>query len=371
MGQCLGGGLTPEQIEENKRNKLLNQRMQQDQAYENGKVKLLLLGAGESGKSTLFKQMKILYGANKGFDEQEVTNMRPVVFNNIIVNMKTLVEACNVHVPVADGSLAKEVLALDNSAVIDQRLGDMLSMMWKDSGVQATWLQRGDIQVQDALEYYMGRIEHISQEGYRPSDDDILRSRVRTSGIVEEEFNMDKVQLVMFDVGGQRNERKKWIHAFEDVAAVIFVAAISEYDQFLYEDNSVNRQVEAIELFESVCNERWFRNSGMILFLNKADLFREKLPRISFRIASGKDKRNVDFAGPYVTAQSSEDEIEEGFDAACKYLEEVYKKQNHYPSQKHVYVYVTTATNTKNMGNVMTACKDIFLKVNLRENGFM
>lgn len=43
----------------------------------------------------------------------------------------------------------------------------------------------------------------------------------------------------MFDVGGQRSERKKWIHCFESVTAIIFLVAISEYDQTLIEDESV------------------------------------------------------------------------------------------------------------------------------------
>lgn len=41
----------------------------------------------------------------------------------------------------------------------------------------------------------------------------------------------------MFDVSGQRSQRRKWIHIFDDVNAIIFVAAISEYDQYLREDN--------------------------------------------------------------------------------------------------------------------------------------
>jgi hypothetical protein len=43
----------------------------------------------------------------------------------------------------------------------------------------------------------------------------------------------------MFDVGGQRSERKKWIHCFENVTAIVFLVALSEYDQMLYEDDSV------------------------------------------------------------------------------------------------------------------------------------
>ena len=61
--------------------------------------------------------------------------------------------------------------------------------------------------------------------------EDILRSRVRTTGIVETSFVIEGHTFHMFDVGGQRNERKKWIHCFENVTCVIFVAALSEYDQ--------------------------------------------------------------------------------------------------------------------------------------------
>ena len=84
----------------------------------------------------------------------------------------------------------------------------------------------------------------------------------------------------MVDVGGQRNERKKWIHCFEGVTAVIFVAAISEYDQVLYEDGQTNRMVEALKLFEETCGLKWFVDTSFILFLNKRDLFDEKIKRV-------------------------------------------------------------------------------------------
>jgi guanine nucleotide-binding protein G(i) subunit alpha len=83
----------------------------------------------------------------------------------------------------------------------------------------------------------------------------------------------------MFDVGGQRSERKKWIHCFENVTAVIFLAAISEYDQVLIEDETMNRMQEALTLFDSICNSKWFSSTSMILFLNKVDLFKEKLTK--------------------------------------------------------------------------------------------
>jgi len=83
----------------------------------------------------------------------------------------------------------------------------------------------------------------------------------------------------MVDVGGQRSERKKWIHCFEDVTAVVFCVAMSEYDQTLYEDENVKRLDESVKLFDEICNSRWFSETSVILFLNKSDIFREKIKK--------------------------------------------------------------------------------------------
>lgn len=71
-----------------------------------------------------------------------------------------------------------------------------------------------------------------------------MRSRVKTTGITETTFVIGDLRYRMFDVGGQRSERKKWIHCFENVTAIIFLVAISEYDQVLIEDETVVRQEE-------------------------------------------------------------------------------------------------------------------------------
>mmetsp|Transcript_8455 Transcript_8455/g.20783 ORF Transcript_8455/g.20783 Transcript_8455/m.20783 type:complete len:99 (+) Transcript_8455:686-982(+) len=80
----------------------------------------------------------------------------------------------------------------------------------------------------------------------------------------------------MFEVGGQRSERRKWIHCFENVQAVLFVASISAYNQALYEESKTNRLVEALALFEEITNSKWFTKTSIILFLNKRDLYAEK-----------------------------------------------------------------------------------------------
>lgn len=61
----------------------------------------------------------------------------------------------------------------------------------------------------------------------------------------------------MFDVGGQRDERRKWIQCFNDVTAIIFVTACSSYNLVLREDPSQNRLKESLVLFHSIWNNRY------------------------------------------------------------------------------------------------------------------
>lgn len=86
---------------------------------------------------------------------------------------------------------------------------------------------------------YFDSIDRIGDINYVPTDQDVLRSRVKTTGITETTFVIGELTYRMFDVGGQRSERKKWIHCFENVTAIIFLVAISEYDQVLIEDETV------------------------------------------------------------------------------------------------------------------------------------
>lgn len=94
-----------------------------------------------------------------------------------------------------------------------------------------------------------------------------------------ERYRIDGIEFEMYDVGGQRSERRKWLDCFDNVDAVLFVAALSEYDQKLAEARRTNRMIEALELFRSVCNNRAFSNSqtSIMLFLNKKDVFAEKI----------------------------------------------------------------------------------------------
>ncbi|KAI4466707.1 gtp-binding protein alpha subunit [Holotrichia oblita] len=120
------------------------------------------------------------------------------------------------------------------------------------------------------------------------------------------------------------DRRGKWIHCFEDVTAIIFCVAMSEYDQVLHEDETTNRMQESLKLFDSICNNKWFTDTSIILFLNKKDLFEEKIRKSPLTICF------PEYAGPKSTAKLRR--IQAQFEA----------KTNQQP--KEIYCHMTCAT---------------------------
>lgn len=313
-------------------------------------------GAGESGKSTLFKQMITIYG--KGFSVDDRKNYRTIVNNNIITSMKVL--CSQVSIPGKYGSVLPEnehalnaILSETKEDSIDEEKGKFIKALWADPAIQNAYEHRSEFQLTDSAAYFFGRIDEVVKPDYIPNQQDVLRSRVRTTGIVENEFEIDGNQFKMYDVGGQRNERKKWIHCFEEVTAVIFVAAMSEYDQKLYEDENTNRMTEALNLFEEICNSRWFRETSMILFLNKCDAFKEKIVKVRLGAFF------PEFPGP-----------DYDYDSAQAWIQSQFESKNHNP-KKRVYSHVTCATETKNVAYVFNTVKDIIITNSLRGAGLL
>lgn len=165
--------------------------------------------------------------------------------------------------------------------------------------------------------------------------------------------NKKKQKFLFVDVGGQRNERKKWMHAFEGVTAIVFIVALSEYDQNLEEDRSQNRMVESLKLFKDVCDNKVFTTTAIIIFFNKEDIFKEKIKN------SDPAKAHKDF-----------EDYKGGCDynKALTYFKERFKKLS---TQKRPYFEsVTTATNTKNIKTVFDSCKSIIIRELLKKSGF-
>jgi len=337
---------------ERETNQKLDQRLQSDLDKDSRWIKLLLLGAGESGKSTLFKQMRTIYG--KGYSEQERISYINAIQSNVILAMKTLSS-----VSTQFGKLSKEAEAsrevfegLKGEEKLDSVLADHALRLWADPVCKTAFNNRSKFQIFDAAGFFFDKIKELAQTAYVPTYDDIIRIRVRTTGIFETEFFIDKSKFKMFDVGGQRNERKKWIHCFESVTAVVFVVAISEYDQMCYEDEKTNRMDEALALFDEICNSRWFKDTSMVLFLNKKDLFAEKITKVSLTTW------NPDYTGPQT------------FEAATSFIKENFLSKNR-NNNKVIYTHITCATDKDNVRTVFNAVKDIIIRQTLTRDGFI
>jgi GTPase SAR1 family protein len=318
-------------------------------------IKMLLLGAGESGKSTIFKQMKII---NKnGYSEKERKEFIGIVASNTIQSMTNIMEAfekLETSIPGDLKSLQAKFDELKGPEKLDEEIGKVIKDMWAHAAVQAIFERKSEYQLNDSADYYFNKVDTLMAPGYIPSEEDVLRSRVRTTGIVQSDFKIKSINFSMFDVGGQRNERRKWIHAFDNVNCVIFVAALSEYDQKLFEDETMNRMDEALSLFDQIVNSKWFKQTAMILFLNKKDLFEEKL----------KKKPLTDFYEP------AQGEVSDGtnFKECSEFLKGAFLKKNK-NSSKSIFSHITTAVDTSNVKFVFNAVVAIILEENLKSSG--
>jgi len=280
---------------------------------------------------------------------------RHVIRRNVVESMQALIEGAEkfnyqFRTPQARAA-SQRFLELDPLSAnfwVDEIVTDG-KLLWNDQAIILTYENRSRLQLLDSTQYLYHNLDRIGDPKYTPTAEDILRARLRTSGIVERVFRINQVDFKFIDVGGQRNERRKWIHCFEGVTAVFFLAAISEYDQVLYEDEKVNRLHESLTVFESICNNRYFLETAMILFLNKIDLFIEKIKKVPLK------KCFEDYDG------------DNTFEDAAKYIEDRFVEQN--TQNKLIFVHRTCATDTKNIQKVFDACRLVILKENLEKLG--
>jgi len=333
--------------------KAIEAELKEDKKRMQSELKLLLLGAGESGKSTIAKQMKIIH--LDGFDEDELEQFKPIIKSNVIECMKVLVQAAqDMDAPVAgDQSAVAEKYANANAMdmVLDPDMAAEIHELWKDPAIQKAYENRSKFQLPDSASHVLENAVRISQPDYVPATDDILRCRARTTGIHEILFKVNQFHFRMVDVGGQRSERKKWVHCFQDVTAILFVVAMNSYDMRLYEDENVNRMHEAIQLFDEICNSKWFRSTALVLFLNKSDLFKEKIEKVDLKVCF------ADYAGGRNFANGS------------AYMQTKFKSLNRQPN-KPIYIHITCATDTENVKFVFNSVRDVLLNQSLGASGF-
>ncbi|CAB3983576.1 guanine nucleotide-binding G(q) subunit alpha [Paramuricea clavata] len=279
---AFGGCCESEEVKEQRRiNDEIERMLRKDKKDSRRELKLLLLGTGESGKSTFIKQMRIIHG--QGYSEDDRRGYIKLVYQNIFMAIHSLTRAMEtLRIPYANPSNEDFVAVVrgvdpDSVTAFRKEYYDAINSLWRDSGIQECYDRRREFQLSDSCKYYLSDLDRIAAASYLPTEQDVLRARAPTTGIIEYPFDLDTIIFRMVDVGGQRSERRKWIHCFENVTSIMFLVALSEYDQVLVESDSENRMEESKALFRTIITYPWFQNSSIILFLNKKDLLEEKI----------------------------------------------------------------------------------------------
>ncbi|XP_041331176.1 guanine nucleotide-binding protein G(q) subunit alpha [Pyrgilauda ruficollis] len=325
--------LSEEAKEARRINDEIERQLRRDKRDARRELKLLLLGTGESGKSTFIKQMRIIHGS--GYSDEDKRGFTKLVYQNIFTAMQAMIRAMDtLKIPYkydhnkAHAQLVREV-DVEKVSTFENPYVDALRSLWNDPGIQECYDRRREYQLSDSTKYYLNDLDRIADSAYLPTQQDVLRVRVPTTGIIEYPFDLQSVIFRMVDVGGQRSERRKWIHCFENVTSIMFLVALSEYDQVLVESDN--------------------ENSSVILFLNKKDLLEEKI------MYSHLVDYFPEYDGPQRDAQ-----------AAREFILKMFVDLNP-DSDKIIYSHFTCATDTENIRFVFAAVKDTILQLNLKE----
>ncbi|XP_018580006.1 guanine nucleotide-binding protein G(f) subunit alpha [Anoplophora glabripennis] len=343
--------------------------------------KLLLLGTGESGKTTIIKQMKILH--INGFSEVERKEKIPFIRQNIhesiydiVSNMSKINPPVEIH-SVESKTSVEYILNLgpnEPSEYTDEYF-DHVKIAWADKGVQDTYERSNEYQLIDSAAHFLNRLDEIRQPDYIPTTLDILFCRVMTVSISKIEFEVKYgggvAEFWMYDVGGQRGQRKKWIQVFDGIQAILFIISASDFDQTLREDENKNRLEEAFSLFEDVYRSRFVRDAGLILFLNKQDLLKKKIDQ---------GRKLEKYFPEYSNYQTKEGDPNSEYDRAKFFMKDKVEKIASTPltiehigfvpgkniheklPPRTIYTHFTVATDTNNIKKIFESVRDTILR---------
>jgi energy-coupling factor transporter ATP-binding protein EcfA2 len=163
--------LSEEEKEAIRRSKLIDRQLQQEKKNLRQEIKILLLGAGESGKSTFIKQMRIIHGED--YSEQDRLEFRATIYHNILKSMKILVEARRrLQIPLENPKNEENGHKVStyhrDGELTDEEFHpyvDPLNALWKDAGIKATVKRNNEFQLvslkYEAYQFILGCLPHV------------------------------------------------------------------------------------------------------------------------------------------------------------------------------------------------------------------
>ncbi|KAJ7349879.1 guanine nucleotide binding protein, alpha subunit [Mycena albidolilacea] len=244
-------------------------------------AKILLLGAADSGKSTILKQMRMKY--NVSFSSSEIEAYRRLAFDNVIQGMRLLLASLpslGLNLPDAlrpAEELLNAATDLCHDAPFPADFSDAITALWNHSTVQEARRRGREIALQENLPYLYTNLSRFFSPSFIPSHRDILHLHERTVGTTETRLIVNGIDTLVVDVGGAISERRKWIDAFADLTVIIYTVSLTGYSRFLVEDPCRNQMQDSLLIWDSICNAGWFRRIPIILCFTKNDLFEQEI----------------------------------------------------------------------------------------------
>ncbi|KAI0674434.1 G-alpha-domain-containing protein [Trametes maxima] len=248
----------------------------------------------------------------------------------------------------------------DPSLVLHACAEDMITL-WDDPVIKALLRAQG-IRLEDMPGFFLDCIERVTHPKYVPTDDDILRARLKTLGVSEHRFTIKEVfaggisrDLRIYDVGGHRSLvrlRAAWAPFFDDMNAILFLAPLSGFDQVLAEDESVNRLEDSVLLWKSICSNPLLGKTNLILFLNKIDIFKAKL------------RAGIQF-GQYIISYGNRPN---DYDNTSAYMRRKFGQihREYSPQARTFYCHFTSVTDTKSTSEVLVNIQESIIHANLK-----
>lgn len=450
MGVCVS---SPAENESRKMHLEAEQVLKKAKRRMRRETKILLLGSGDSGKTTIMKQMRLI--THSAFTYGELEAYRQLVFANLVTGMRALVECLpDVGMPIdripdiwAAYQEIEKAPDIKEGQPFPEEYLPHFKLLWAHPTIQRGILICRQFAIPDNVPYFYESLDRLFAPSYQPTHQDLVHVRARTTGIVETVFQIpndlsritlpdpnaipipaqsrhtrlqtkvqpagpnhedsnvpsmettsrtttavggdsatledarkallkwqsSEMQEVRFvDVGGQKSQRRKWIHCFQDVTAILFLVALSGYDQCIIEEKTTNQMSDAMSIWGNICTMEWFKNCHFILFLNKEDLFSEKLESSPIR------RYFPDYSGGSTDVEAAKDYFKRRFLRIaqkgthqllqeCESSTRPNKTDNTFLSKRTVYPHFTTAVDISLIQRVMESVSHIILQSALQE----
>jgi len=316
-------------------------------------IVVMILGTSCVGKTTFFKQLKILH--LNGFNDEETGHYKKIMFSNICSGIAELIFVAE-QKKINLGKYELEVKLFRDGATEEGQLDlehvQAAKTLWnakefvtirQDAEVK-TMLNEGN------LEYFMENIDQISKPDYYAQNEDIVRCRQRTVGFTQLEFQYENDIIRVVDLGGHSSEQKKWDTITENAHSILYLASLTHYNMPDPYHPKRTKLEESLQVFDELIKKEAFKNCGLIIFLNKEDLFKNQIKQKKF------SEIFPDFDGD---DRDPED--------CANFIKDLYLSL--LPDGRECFTHFTCVVDTKIMENIISDVMSWILKRNLQDMG--